>query len=134
MVVDHRVSGRWELPSRAASVAEARSAARAFLAGRRPVLDPDATLLVVSELVSNAVVHAGSDMPVQLRIDLGADSVHIEVEDGDPNPPRQRDAGPDDAAGRGLLIVDNLADRWGWDALQAKGKRVWCDMPLFADT
>ena len=69
--------------------------------------------LLVSELVSNAVMHGGG--PVVLRVierDRGA-RVRIEVADGGNGLPRMRRAAPQDVSGRGLRLVDELANGWG---------------------
>jgi len=80
-----------------------------------------------SELVANAVRHGMP--PIVLSVVLGAEEVVIAVADGSREPPRPRAAGADDPTGRGTLIVDRLADRWGVDFLQG-GKRVWCLITL----
>jgi anti-sigma regulatory factor (Ser/Thr protein kinase) len=71
--------------------------------------------LVVSELVSNAVVHAGTDMTVTLA--LRGDYLHIGVRDGSSRMPQRSDTDLGGAArrlgGRGLLLVDLYATGWG---------------------
>ena len=68
-------------------------------------------VLVVSELTTNAVIHAQT--PFVVKVDVAADRVRVEVSDGN----RQRTKGSDGAllavGGRGLLIVDRLASAWG---------------------
>ncbi|SCK07714.1 ATP-binding protein [Streptomyces sp. WMMB 322] len=86
-------------------------------------------LLLVSELVTNAVVHAGT--PSVLRMLLpgrqAAGAVRVEVADLSNCPPRQRHAEGDDTNGRGLELVSGLADRWGWQR-EGFGKRIWCEL------
>ncbi|MBU7598411.1 ATP-binding protein [Streptomyces sp. P38-E01] len=86
-------------------------------------------ILLISELVTNAVVHAGC--PAVLRILLPGPaqqaSVRVEVADGSSVAPSPRCADGEDTGGRGLELVDGLADRWGWDA-EGKGKRIWCEL------
>ncbi len=97
----------------------------------------DAAELVVSELSSNAALHAGAAF-MQVTLERGAGAgVRVAVEDDGPVPadavrPRVRlgDAAewPDlDATGRGLAIVAMIAGRWGVDRT-ARGKRVWADL------
>ena len=99
-------------------------------------LDPDAPLaetvvLVVSELVTNAVVHTGSPAVLRLVFPVGADAerrpVRVEVADASPQPPLRRCARGEATSGRGLELVDCLADRWGWHP-DGDGKRVWCEI------
>jgi hypothetical protein len=85
-----------------------------------------APLLVVSEMVTNAVEHGGSEMRLRLE-PSSAGGVRISVTDN----------GPEDRlllslaaiSGRGLDIVDTLSTRWGVDPAFG-GKTVWCDMEL----
>lgn len=80
--------------------------------------------LVLSELTTNAVLHAGS--PFSVDVTLSDERVHIEVLDMSPELPRRVAATPTN--GRGLAIVDQLATRWGSDRV-GPGKVVWCDLP-----
>jgi anti-sigma regulatory factor (Ser/Thr protein kinase) len=114
-----------------AEVGRARRWARKRLAGSG--LDPDAPLaealvLVVSELVTNAVVHTGN--PAVLRLVFPGDRrpprVRVEVEDASSRPPSPRHAGDEAVSGRGLELVECLCDRWGWHP-EGSGKRVWCE-------
>ncbi|MFJ4873851.1 ATP-binding protein [Streptomyces sp. NPDC088745] len=54
-------------------------------------------------------------------------TVRVEVADASSCPPRPRRAEGDDTNGRGLELVDGLADRWGWQA-EGAGKRIWCEV------
>ena len=86
----------------------------------------DVVLLLTSELVTNAFLHAQTDTYLTVRVLESV--VRIEVVDGDAHVPSQREAIPEDASGRGLMILDALADRWGVDRLDRGGKRVWCEV------
>lgn len=83
--------------------------------------------LLVSELATNAVQHArGARFVVWLRAD---ERVEIAVRDDEPVSPRPRDAAPEDAGGRGLALVDAVADAWGTSPA-CGGKWVWCRLSL----
>jgi anti-sigma regulatory factor (Ser/Thr protein kinase) len=86
--------------------------------------DVDTILLLVSELVTNAVRHAAT--PFEIVVEVNGDSVRVEVIDGDgDHPPLVRHPGPEDTNGRGLLIVDQLAKGWGSNEVGAGNKAVW---------
>jgi anti-sigma regulatory factor (Ser/Thr protein kinase) len=98
------------------------AAARAFVkdaAPRLPVRLDDLTL-VVSELVTNAVVHGAGD--VDLHVGLERDVVHVEVSDGGPEDPL-----PEQPEDSGLLLVSRLAQSWG---IRRDGDRtvLWADL------
>ena len=82
--------------------------------------------LLVSELVTNAAVHAQG--MVRLTVDADAHWVRIEVEDEGRGRPVQRPATQDDVDGRGLEIVDALATDWGTER-RATHKVVWFEIP-----
>ncbi|MFJ8044582.1 ATP-binding protein [Kitasatospora sp. NPDC096147] len=102
-------------------------------------LDPDAPLaetlvLVVSELVTNAVVHTGSPAVLRLLLPLaegdggsGPSRVRVEVADGSTSAPVPRHAPGDATNGRGLELVELLCESWGWYP-DGSGKRVWCEI------
>ncbi|AZS72461.1 ATP-binding protein [Streptomyces lydicus] len=102
-------------------VGRARRITTAFL-GLWHVRGPlaDNIVLVVSELVSNAVEHGAGD--VGLRVRYPDDEIRIEVTDGNPAPARMRSAGDDDVSGRGLLLVTVLARKWG---VTNDGRTTW---------
>ncbi|MFC9732398.1 ATP-binding protein [Streptomyces roseolus] len=120
----------FELPARTESVSRARhlTEERLLLWGRGPEIR-DTAALVVSELVTNAVLHTASSRIVcELR--QGADSVRIAVRDeGGPAGPRIRDCGADER-GRGLLIVDALCEAWGAERTgHGTAQIVWAELP-----
>lgn len=86
-------------------------------------------MLVISELVTNAVSHGRSPVTVGLR--LGADHLLVEVEDEDHQPPVLQQPGWEALGGRGLLLVDALSRAWG-SAPCPTGKIVWAELPLSA--
>jgi len=85
--------------------------------------DGDSAQLVASELVTNAVVHAGTDIDLTLR--LVAPLLHVAVRDGSTQPARIADIVDESSpSGRGLLLVDALSTAWGSVVLNS-GKVVW---------
>lgn len=85
----------------------------------------DEALVVISELVANAVRFARSS--VRIYIDLTPDRLHLEVSDDGPGLPRTSAAAQETVHGRGLVIVAAFATRWGTQTWPG-GKTVWCDL------
>ena len=85
----------------------------------------DAAQLVTSELVTNAVVHAGSQVTLRITAEPGA--VRVEVGDASPHLPVRRSWGRTAGTGRGLLIVEDQTDGWG-AARIGEGKVVWFEI------
>ncbi|MFF2846496.1 ATP-binding protein [Streptomyces sp. NPDC058001] len=85
-------------------------------------------VLIVSELTTNAIRHTSSKQ-ILCCAGLTSDGlVHIEVHDHDvaPRSLPPRCAGPDDEGGRGLLLVQEIADKWGVErSLLTGGNAVW---------
>jgi serine phosphatase RsbU (regulator of sigma subunit)/anti-sigma regulatory factor (Ser/Thr protein kinase) len=107
------------------SVSEARRLVREALDAWGAEDLADAVVLATSELVTNAVVHAGT--PVRVVLDLDAQGLRLEVEDLHPHRSLTLGLdGPGDDAehGRGLLIAASLAAAWGVD-YTTRAKRVW---------
>ena len=83
----------------------------------------EVTELLTSELVTNVVLHVGEPMTVR-AVREQPDLFRIEVTDPSMAAPQLRCAGPDDEKGRGLAIVDAMADDWGTQFTDT-GKTVW---------
>ena len=83
----------------------------------------EVTELLTSELVTNVVLHVGEPMTVR-AVREQPDFFRIEVTDASPAIPEIQHAGPGDVRGRGLEIVDALADDWG-TRINSDGKTVW---------
>ena len=112
---------------------EAPFAARRFVGGLlvcRPFagrVSADDVQLVVSELATNAVIHAGTPFSVSISSD---DSViRIAVSDWSVTAPVMRDAAPRAVSGRGLRLVAAVADDWGVER-GPDGKTVWAELSL----
>ncbi len=104
------------------------------LGGHLEADDCDRLTLVVSELSTNAVLHAHSSFTVKIEVE--GRTVRVSVFDSSPERPEPSE--PDIAAesGRGLLIVDSLAVAWGVDAESGSpggGKWVWAELQLHAN-
>ncbi|HSF26804.1 MAG TPA: SpoIIE family protein phosphatase [Actinomycetes bacterium] len=85
----------------------------------------DPLRLVVSEMVTNALIHAGG--AGELRLRRLHDGVRVEVEDRSANLPRVGELSTEATGGRGLLVIESLADRWGSHAVPG-GKIVWAHL------
>jgi anti-sigma regulatory factor (Ser/Thr protein kinase) len=83
--------------------------------------------LLVSELVTNALLHARSATRLELHRRDGV--LHIEVEDTVTRLPTRRHYSPEAGTGRGLALVETLASSWGV-TFRADGKAVWFRLPL----
>ncbi|MGW5817260.1 ATP-binding protein [Streptomyces noursei] len=93
-----------------------------------PQLTEDA-VLVVAELVTNAVKHAtGARVTVAVERPA-ARTIRIVVTDASPTFPKLRHASPDDEGGRGLVLVGCMAHAWRAERY-GRGKRVWAEMGL----
>jgi anti-sigma regulatory factor (Ser/Thr protein kinase) len=85
----------------------------------------DTIVLLVSELVTNAVVHARSSVWVHVVVE--DHRIRVDVQDDAPQPPVRRRASEDTLGGRGLFLLDRLSDRWGLD-VGSPGKTVWFEI------
>ncbi|WP_155057531.1 ATP-binding protein [Streptomyces blattellae] len=110
-----------------------RLAVTACAAWGLPDETAEAAALVVSELASNAVRHAWGPT-VRVIVDRPSDDrVYLAVVDRAPRrTPELGKPGDGDVSGRGLVLVDALSDRWGYDQLgphrRPWGKRVWSEL------
>lgn len=89
--------------------------------------------LAVAELTANAARHAAESDPFcQVHLAVRDGVLRIEVTDSGPTnlPYPVTDPGPACEAGRGLLLVSILSDRWGVTPRDPAGKVVWCELAL----
>ena len=107
-------------------VAEARRLVAGYLAERGDD-DGEVAVLLTSELVTNAILYGRA--PLELRAQADGAALRVEVHDLDPtSPPVLRyDVDLIEIGGRGLQLVDTLADRWGWSE-NDYGKVVWFEL------
>jgi anti-sigma regulatory factor (Ser/Thr protein kinase) len=110
---------------------EAPRNARALLAAQLGELltleQGQVAVLLISELVTNAVRHTQSDV---ILVDVSTNAhIRVSVTDQSSRMPQRQSPGPDDPGGRGLMIVDTLAENWGIDVLPGDGKRIWFELP-----
>ncbi|MEU3985046.1 ATP-binding protein [Streptomyces sp. NPDC026672] len=116
------------LPSRPESAATARRLTQVVVLrhwGLTPKMAEDAVLLV-SELVGNAVRHTGARV-FGLRMRRRRGWIRVEVRDPSRGLPCLMPVQELDLSGRGLFLVDKLSDRWGVDLLP-RGKTTWFEM------
>jgi len=120
------------LPYAPASAAVARAAVQNALMRRGVVArrSEDAAL-VVSELVGNSLLHARARPDGTLLVSwrLTPEEIVVEVTDGGSGEPVMQEAGPESAAGRGLVVIDALARRWG-TRYDAAGTTVWAALRM----
>ena len=117
------------LASTADAAAEARRAVEGLALALSPRRHRDVQLLV-SEVVTNAVRHAGLQTDDRIRVTgcLHDGTVRVEVHDpGSGFEPREQDPDPARASGWGLFLVAELADRWGVERADP-GTRVWFEV------
>lgn len=113
-----------DLPSEASSVRTARVLVREALgdAGGDLLFSLE---LLVSEVVANALTHAGSEPRIEAQ--LSPETIRVAVYDTDPALPTHRVPDQDRPGGRGLHLLDRVASRWGAEPTEA-GKVVWFEL------
>ena len=116
----------WSVQADVDGVATARGYAKyAFAEAGLDARESEILVLLVSELVTNAIVHA--EPPVRLAIDVTAKRTRVEVSDAVALVPHVRQADRHAGGGRGLALVEHLATQWG-TTLDDDGKAVWFEM------
>ncbi|WP_052711174.1 ATP-binding protein [Pseudofrankia sp. DC12] len=135
----------FRFPADPAASPLARHFVRGVLGEWRLAQAADVAELLTSELVGNAIeacaAAGGYDGRLVGCVEVGLTAEHgrllIEVADADPRPPRPRTPGLDDEGGRGLMLVEGLAERWGHHPATTNGgpghgKVVWFEIALVA--
>jgi anti-sigma regulatory factor (Ser/Thr protein kinase) len=116
------VVARTRLPAEPSSAGAARRFVHEALRDALHASDIEVAALLTSELVTNAVLHAGT--PVELVVRCRDGRVQIEASDSGPHAPRQLAWEEGSESGRGMTIVTALSDEWGV-LPTAQGKTVW---------
>lgn len=139
---EHRYLERIDmrLPRDPSAPGLARAELRQAVEARLGEAELGAAVLLASELVTNAVLHASQDNddPIEFRISSYPDRVRIDVIDAGPGfDPNAIEQGPrkPESGGRGLLVVDRLATRWGIRPGPEGDERfcVWYELELESD-
>jgi serine/threonine-protein kinase RsbW len=116
------------LPAAEPAAGLARQETRAAVAAWQLAYLADSAVLLVSELVTNAIQHAGPDgSATVLRLEYAGGWLRIEVHDASPHVPRPRIPDGLDESGFGLMLVDAMAAKWGVQHTAA-GKAVWAEL------
>lgn len=117
----------WAFPPEPSSTREARRRVSDLLEASDLDVAAATAALVVSELVTNAVLHARTPFEVRMRVDPFV--VRIEVHDGTGRKPTMRYFSDHATSGRGLRLVEALSDAWGVDTdVDGGGKTVWAEV------
>ena len=115
------------LPTASHAVRLARQTTRDSLATWRLASLEETAVLLVSELVTNAVRHARGSNAITLELEASQSRLRIEVTDTDPRWPQPRTPAGFDESGFGFVLVDALAGKWGVRET-ATGKAVWAEV------
>jgi hypothetical protein len=89
--------------------------------------DREDAALLVTELVANVVDHVGGEAHLTLELEASDEWLRIAVADGSSVRPIVRELSMDDPRGRGMRMIQAIADRWGADDHHG-GKRVWFEL------
>ena len=122
---DARRRGSYALPGGPESVSIARGAVASLLAEWCAQEPMETAVLLTSEVVTNAILHAGSD--VEMTVDADLTRVRVSVTDGSSTRPVVVPPSLDAIGGRGLYLLDSLATRWGVRGGR-HGKTVWFEL------
>jgi anti-sigma regulatory factor (Ser/Thr protein kinase) len=120
-----RIELRTTLAPDPSSAAEARRFVRAALIDWGASNLDEVAALLVTELVTNAVLHTSSGPEVTAR--LAGPRLRVEVADDNPSPPVRQHYGPRAGTGRGMILVNELASAWGTEPA-GRGKIVWFEL------
>ncbi|MFC9702440.1 SpoIIE family protein phosphatase [Streptomyces sp. NPDC056943] len=110
-------------------IAEAREQLRQLLHDWKDEDQLDSAVLMVSEMVTNVLVHTDGDALLVAEVACGEESrrLRVEVSDQSDELPHKRHPGEMASSGRGLLLMEMLADEWGFDP-RGEGKSIWFEL------
>lgn len=110
-------------------IAAAREQVRQLLHDWRDEDQRDSAVLMVSEMVTNVLVHTDGDALLVAEVACGekARRLRVEVSDGSDELPHKRHPGEMASSGRGLVLMEMLADAWGVDP-RGEGKAIWFEL------
>lgn len=116
-------------------IADARQQLRELLHDWASADQLDSAVLLVSEMVTNVLVHTDVDalLVAEVTGEPGKRRIRVEVTDGSDALPHRRHPGELASSGRGLVLVEMLADTWGVDP-RGEGKSIWFEFSEAADT
>jgi anti-sigma regulatory factor (Ser/Thr protein kinase) len=120
-------SASFDLPPTSGSVTAARRLVRELLAVWDVPHDQDDAALLVTELVANVVDHVRGEDDLTLELSVSDTWLRIGVVDGSSIRPVVQELSHERPRGRGMRMVEAIADRWGAEDHNG-GKRVWFDM------
>jgi anti-sigma regulatory factor (Ser/Thr protein kinase) len=123
------LNARVDLPPTVSAPRTARQIVAALLTGWGVQARTEDVVLLVNEVISNAVEHVGGDTSLELELTYSDKWLRVSLADGSTERPVPRDIDPRSPRGRGLHLVDAIADRW--DSEQYRdGKRVWFELDI----
>lgn len=128
------LNARVDLPPTLVAVRAARRMVLALLAGWEAAAQRgEDVALLVSEVVTNAVEHAGGEASLELELSLSQGWLRVSLADGSSIRPQLRELDPTDSypRGRGMRLVERIAHRWGSEEHHG-GKRVWFELDITA--
>lgn len=119
-------SQRLLMPPAVGCLAELRRWARSWME-QHPTdgVDPDSVVLSMTELVTNSIKHGAG--PVDIGLSADVDNLLLVVSDTSEDMPSRREMAWTGETGRGILILESLATRWGVQPEPEGGKTVWCE-------
>src|SRR5438270_11780207 len=127
------LNARVDFPPTPVAVLAARRLVVALLTGWQVAHRGEDVALLVSEVVTNAVEHAGGEASLELELSLSQGWLRVSLADGSSIRPQIRELDPTDPRprGRGMRLVERIAHRWGCEDHHG-GKRVWFELDTTA--
>lgn len=120
-------NARFDLPPTSGSVRVARHVVVELMRVWGVPHDHEDAALLVTELVTNVVDHVEGEAELTVEVSAGEDWLRIAVVDGSAVRPVVRELSMDHPRGRGMRMIQQIADRWGAED-HLGGKRVWCEL------